>query len=674
MTDIVPGGLSFLHVVAHPDDDLYFMNPEIARSLRTAAPVTGVYLTSGDADGHNHRYGTLPHERGPADFERFARARQNGLKGAYAAMALGDRAARWSSGVLTAPDGAQLETFTLEGASQVRLVFLNIRQQGTATDGQTARLRMLWDDTVPDVPTLLPTGTELRETGRYTRAGLVRTLAWLFDTFRPTTVRTMDPDPDHQVHDAQNRQHHDYGDHSDHQDHTATAQFTWLALQSYTGPGGAGHFAVEAYRGYYNERWVPNLMPEAYSAKEFYLNIYGCADGYDCGDPAGGGDYTVAFSVRGTGWAQATRHRYVGATDWLRTGPDGRLTAFGVLGQRVVRWLESAPGSGRFDGPELLGLDGPVAPRLAIDLTPDGRWQLFATRLTRLSHDPEQQLREIVHSSQSKRGGAFGPWTSLGNPSPTTYRMRQLGTPAVARDGKGRLHLFVRNWGKGVSSRMQNKKGVWGDWLDLHGGAIQDGLTAVTAPGGTIDVFGAGRDRVFHWFQSSKDSDVVLAPRFRLTTPADPPTATVADGRVQVFYRRPETAGFYAAAQSDHKGNWNDGPAYITGRGGFGPLTAVPSPVVPGAVLLVGRNDFAGLGYQFRPLPGGPAAADRVPGDGSWTDLPAPIGGFVHSASAAYDSTGRAVIAVQGSDGRLHVCRQLAPGAGPFGDWVSAAS
>ncbi|MFE5537943.1 PIG-L family deacetylase [Streptomyces sp. NPDC056519] len=34
-------------IVAHPDDDLFFMNPGLRRSVRDGSPLTTVYLTSG---------------------------------------------------------------------------------------------------------------------------------------------------------------------------------------------------------------------------------------------------------------------------------------------------------------------------------------------------------------------------------------------------------------------------------------------------------------------------------------------------------------------------------------------------------------------------------------------------------------------------------------------------
>lgn len=74
---------SALQVVAHPDDDLFFMNPDVSRSIAAGIEVTTVYLTSGEADGRNEAHGSgLEDTAVPADRAAYAEARQNGIRGA----------------------------------------------------------------------------------------------------------------------------------------------------------------------------------------------------------------------------------------------------------------------------------------------------------------------------------------------------------------------------------------------------------------------------------------------------------------------------------------------------------------------------------------------------------------------------------------------------------------
>lgn len=85
-----------LQVVAHPDDDLFFMNPDLSRSISTGVKVATVYLTSGESDGRNEAHSPhLEDPAGPADHAAYAEARQNGIRAAYAQMATGSRTSAW---------------------------------------------------------------------------------------------------------------------------------------------------------------------------------------------------------------------------------------------------------------------------------------------------------------------------------------------------------------------------------------------------------------------------------------------------------------------------------------------------------------------------------------------------------------------------------------------------
>ncbi|MEJ8645510.1 PIG-L family deacetylase [Streptomyces sp. MS1.HAVA.3] len=53
-----------LQVVAHPDDDLFFMNPDVSRSISKGVRVATVYLTAGESDGRNEAHS--PHLTDPS--------------------------------------------------------------------------------------------------------------------------------------------------------------------------------------------------------------------------------------------------------------------------------------------------------------------------------------------------------------------------------------------------------------------------------------------------------------------------------------------------------------------------------------------------------------------------------------------------------------------------------
>ena len=51
------------------------------------------------------------------------------------------------------------------------------------------------------------------------------------------------------------------------------------------------------------------------------------------------------------------------------------------------------------------------------------------------------------------------------------------------------MEIFVKNGGGGVSTKYQTQiNGVWSaGWTDMGGTEVEDGLTAVTNPGGVIE-------------------------------------------------------------------------------------------------------------------------------------------------------------------------------------------
>ncbi|MEZ7002092.1 ricin-type beta-trefoil lectin domain protein [Streptomyces sp. AD55] len=101
--------------VAHPDDDLFFLNPEIRKTLRAGCPVDTVYLTAGDA-GKTNRVKAL----------EYVDRREYGVRAAYAEMA--EAANRWQQADVRA-DGVRVRSSLLADKSRdgnVRLTFLGL--------------------------------------------------------------------------------------------------------------------------------------------------------------------------------------------------------------------------------------------------------------------------------------------------------------------------------------------------------------------------------------------------------------------------------------------------------------------------------------------------------------------------------------------------------------------
>ncbi|SCK29455.1 GlcNAc-PI de-N-acetylase [Streptomyces sp. AmelKG-D3] len=573
-----------MQLLAHPDDDLYFMNPDTRQSLDAGTPLVCVYLTAGEADGVNRIPGA---PRPAADRTAYSSSRHQGLRQAYAVLLGLDRFTSWERSVLALHGGHRAEVNVLtDGVRRVELVFLN-----TAMHTGRGRLGLpsLWRDRRLVLRTVVADNSPLEKAGSYTYDGLVDVLAGLLERYRPTLVHTLDPDPDLQFSsESERRRDSEQRGYSDHADHTAAACFSWAALIRWVARATAAGepvpgFTVSSFRGYYNRHWPKNLPPEVLERKAAHLLPYGGSPDWECGNPAGCGDYNVGGDrplTNRKGWVRSTHHRYPGPRTAVVAGADGRLTAYGVLGLRAVRWRESAPGSGVWEAPDDLG-GGPLAPVLGSAVTADGRQLLFGLRFAALGGHGSDNEREIVVLEQRSPGGPFRAWEGLGNPATGSDHGRRIGIPVAVTAPDGRVHLFVRNAEKGVSTRIRRAgNGGWGAWRDLGGGEVQDGLSAVVDTAGRVHVHAAGHHSVHHWTQDAPDTDVTA--RTQLTeapVPAHAPAAVPApDGSVDLYYRAAAAADLTALTS---------GNTSAPGFEGYGPVAAAATPRGP---VLLGRT------------------------------------------------------------------------------------
>ncbi|MFE3204102.1 PIG-L family deacetylase [Embleya sp. NPDC059237] len=596
-----PGvGGAVMQVVAHQDDDLYFMNPDIDHAVRAGTDNVTVFLTAGEADGRNGP-GSRP------DVRAYAAARNNGSRAAYAFMALGDRTARWERHSIRLRDGAHAEFDRLVDAPNIKLVFLNTRkEEGIGANG---RLRTLWNGQERELDTLAPLDEPAGGPYAYTRDGLIGSLTDLMRAQAPTVVRTLDPDPDRQKHDDKHPAHADNHGVSDHQDHTAAARFTWEALRRYNTDRPAGAAAAIAYRGYYNERWPHNLEPAARERKDAITRVYGWTDReHHCPGRADCGDLKVRDTASRSNWPQSTTYRFPDPGPRPVLGADGRSSAWSVLGGRITRWAED--GTGVWSAARDLGApgDGELAPAPAVVRTADGRIRVFALRIGGADRADRDRLA-IVTAIESAPGGDLGPWQDLGGPDGGATG---LGPPVVQADGAGGLHLFARDRAKGIGTRyLPAGSTVWSPWRDLGGAEIVEGPTAVTRPDGRVTVFGTAREGIRAW---DVVGDRPGSPRtIAADHPVGPPAASVgADGRVTVGYRRAGTAEIAGTTEAGPD-TWVP-TATRTAGAGYEPLWQLPRP---DGTLLTSTRDAEGrpvvlgatptpLVLDDRPTPNGP--------------------------------------------------------------------
>ncbi len=168
--DPFPGGDVF--VVAHPDDDLLFMNPTILTQIQGEESVAVVYLTSGDAGFDEERWG----------------AREDGLKAAYSVMT-GET--DWVDETITIPtedDEFDVSSSYLASAPDVRLYFLRIPDGfdgGGSPTYEFSSLERLWLGEIEE------TGT-VDDTNVYTAETLTEVLTGIYEREGPSQLHVQD--------------------------------------------------------------------------------------------------------------------------------------------------------------------------------------------------------------------------------------------------------------------------------------------------------------------------------------------------------------------------------------------------------------------------------------------------------------------------------------------------
>ncbi|MBO2448472.1 PIG-L family deacetylase [Actinomadura barringtoniae] len=619
---------SHVQIVAHPDDDLYFMNPDVEQAIKAGDPVATIYVEAAEANGRNARRGQG--RTAPVDYTSYSAARHEGVRRAYARMATGSPQARWIASTISTAAGP-VEMDHLQDAPQVRLVFLDV---GTwRRPGGMQRLSGLWDGSVRALDTRPARGSLAPARLSYTRNELIAQLAGLLARLRPTVVRAQDPDPE-RGYDRKGKGHR-----IDHPDHTATAQLAWRAIWRYES---SAHLPVvtEFYRGYDNRHWPHNLDASAERDKMALIGTYGDAD------------LQVGRTGDLNGWPQSTRARYPGTTGWIAPLADGRMAAVAVVSGRVTFWEETAP-NGAWRAGRPISSPGFISD-LSLLALPGGRLAVFGVRVSAGSSITAPRYR-ILYATRPRPGGDFGRWQDLGNPAGhATARQRDVGAPVPAIDGRGRITIFSRNGGLGVSGRTQRADGSFGPWQDLGGHRIEDGLATGTDATGRIELFGAatpvgwrwdrpsGTPGLWHWRQREPGAPMGRGTYTATPGPVTGPLTMSTDtkgGGLTLLARVPETASTLAFRASRPGGSWTAVPTDLAGPGGHGPIGSA------GASVLAGRDDLGTV-----------AISDT----GAWTHS-GPL--FVHAPGIALDAQGQPVIAALGVDGRLNIARRSASSA-----------
>ncbi|MFJ4478385.1 PIG-L family deacetylase [Streptomyces xanthochromogenes] len=633
-----PASGSVMQIMAHPDDDLFFMNPDTGQSLRSGRPITSVYVTAGEADGVNSPPVSKGTPRPRADRAAYSEARQNGIRGAYSQMATGDRGGKWTRASLPTAGGGTAEVDTLDARPDIHLVWLQLRESETILGNQPHSLRGLWNGQTGTLTSQMASGSPARPF-TYTKDQLVTTLAGLMERYRPTHVRTMDPTPSR---DGKPQKI------IDHQDHIFSARFAQAALQEYARSADHPDFSVQTYFGYNTSHLPHTFAKPAADAKTDIVKTYAWMNPKDnyCASTAGCGDRKVAPNPRGNNWVNSVRYSRTNSTSWLQTAKDGSLWAFGVLNQRLAAWHKASGPQGRWSKPQLLPGDG-LDPGVGSVRLADGRLAVFGTR-TLFGAGPHDYHREVVTTEQTASGG-FTPWRSLGAPGTSgSDGVFDMSTPSAAVDGTGRLTVFLRGGDRKLHGTVRAANGDWTPWTPLGGTDLVGDPVAATDGRGRVHVFASTARTTATWAQPEPGAPLPA----RASDTGLPPNTTGLSARadgdgVRVYYRKADSGNVQSVTFADST------PSAVTDLGdtsGYGMVgTAGP--------LVAGRTASGALATLE---PGAPAPAWKADGGILFTGAP-----------AAVQDGNDAVAAAIGLDGRLY---WTATTGGPAAPWQPVAN
>ncbi|MFJ3923881.1 PIG-L family deacetylase [Streptomyces sp. NPDC090022] len=627
---------SVLQIVAHPDDDLFFMNPDLSRALLAGITVTTAYLTSGEADGVNRAGGRLGDPEQPADHARYAEARQNGIRSAYAQMATGDRTSPWKRTTVPTAGGGFAEVDILQARPEVNLVWLQLTEARSIAGERPESLRGLWNGQIPALPSQLTAGTPVKDRFAYTKDQAIRTIAGIMEQYRPTTIRMQDPTPGRSAKD---------GKVTDHQDHMYGARFVQAAAERYAAQvTDRPHFSVQNYLGYLNSALPHSLDPKTFDTKLGYLKTYAWLDRVDhCGSPSGCGDRKVAARPAGRDWAQSMRYSRGDHTSWLAEGRAGRLWAFSVLDGRMAFWTRTGP-EAEWAGPTLMAGGGMDAGATAAAL-PGGRVAVLGTRTT-LGERARDYRREVVYAVQDAPDGPFGPWQSLGTPETADeHGTSAISAPSVSVGADGQVTVYLRDSARSLRASEAQPDGGFGPWLRLGGEDLHSDPVTATDAAGRRHVYASTATTVLAWIQPSPDAPLQGPLPTDLPPTTVPLTATAEGDGVRLWFRRPDAGTVRTAlVTADGARPRVSGVTEAGGRSGYGAVSVAGR-------LVSGRADSGTVGTAV--IGGSPAA---------WTESHVLYAG---APASILEPAGATTTAVLGLDAQLHVTTTLPPGNDP---------
>ncbi|MDB4975964.1 MAG: Rhs family protein, partial [Myxococcaceae bacterium] len=234
-----------LNIIAHHDDDIFAMNPDLGNTIQAAAEVHTVVVTSGENE---------------AACPEYVKSREQGQQAAWdvmAGIASGPPWPTWAESGIALPvvPARTVRAVTMPGRANLGIVYLGLRNN---VDHDVEKL---WSGTATSIPLFNNAAVT------YTRKQLIDTLVELLKLYKPTHVNILDSTKLHGT---------DLPD--ENSDHVYAALFALSALERW--PTGAP--TVRMFRTYNALTEAENVAPVDEQRKLDLYNAYGPFDPYLC--------------------------------------------------------------------------------------------------------------------------------------------------------------------------------------------------------------------------------------------------------------------------------------------------------------------------------------------------------------------------------------------------------
>jgi LmbE family N-acetylglucosaminyl deacetylase len=233
-------------VVAHQDDDLLFMNPDLMSAIHHGYCVRTLYLTAGDAGtGRNYWLN-----------------REHGSRAAYGLM--GSFSDNWSQNTISIGPNQYVTVSTPEENHNISLIFFhlpdgNLRGEGFSETSH-ASLKELTENKVLNIKTV-------DNKSVYTNKDLQSALVRLMEIYKPSLVRTQSS-----INSVK------YEDHSDHQTVNKLAAAAFTQYQHSFNPNSK----ITYYMGYPGRERPANVSQPDLAKKEAVFLEYAKFDSFVC--------------------------------------------------------------------------------------------------------------------------------------------------------------------------------------------------------------------------------------------------------------------------------------------------------------------------------------------------------------------------------------------------------